>query len=60
MTGEEMERAIEFLIRSQADAGARQERTDRQIAERGKHIQAYLETESQRVNRRVERMGVWK
>jgi hypothetical protein len=50
MTGEEMERAIEFLLQNQADAEARmaafeaqQKRTDQQIAELGKQLQAYAE-----------------
>ena len=45
MTGEELERAIEFLLQSQANSGARiarleaaQEDTKRQIAETGRQI----------------------
>ena len=38
MTGEEMERAIEFLLKSQADISARQDRTDAQIAETGRQL----------------------
>jgi len=47
MTGEEMERAIEFLLKSQADISARQDRTDAQIAETGRQLAAYAETQSE-------------
>jgi hypothetical protein len=47
MTGEEMERAIEFLLQSQADISARQDRTDAQIAETGRQLAAYAETQSE-------------
>ena len=47
MTGEEMERAIEFLLQSQADISARQDRTDAQIAETSRQLQAYTETQSE-------------
>lgn len=61
MTGEEMERAIEFLLQGQARAEARQDRTDQQITEMGKQItemgrhiaemsnriQTYADTQSQ-------------
>jgi len=47
MTGEEMERAIEFLLKSQADISARQDRTDAQIAETSRQLQAYAETQSE-------------
>ncbi len=47
MTGEELERAIEFLIQSQAKAEARLDRNDQQIAEMSKQIQMYAETQSQ-------------
>lgn len=54
MTGEEMERAIEFLLQSQASFEARmsafeaqQRRTDEQIAETGKQLRAYAETQSE-------------
>lgn len=40
MTGEEMERAIEFLLQSQANLEA-------QIAETGRQLQTYAETQSQ-------------
>lgn len=40
MTGEEMERAIEFLLQSQATLEA-------QIAETGRQLQAYAETQSE-------------
>jgi hypothetical protein len=51
MTGEEMERAIEFLLQSQAnyesrlaDISARQDRTDEQIAETNRIIRLNAET----------------
>lgn len=54
MTGEEMERAIEFLLQSQAsyesrlaDISARQDRTDEQIAETNRQLATYAETQSQ-------------
>ena len=47
MTGEEMERAIEFLLKNQADISARQDRTDEQIAETSRQLAAYAETQSQ-------------
>jgi flagellar biosynthesis chaperone FliJ len=54
MTGEEMERAIEFLLQSQAnyesrlaDISARQDRTDEQIAETGRQLATYAQTQSQ-------------
>jgi len=46
MTGAEMERAIEFLLQSQADISARQDRTDAQIAETGRQLAAYAEMQS--------------
>ena len=54
MTGEEMERAIEFLLQSQANFEARmavfeeqQRRTDAQVAETGRQLAAYAETQSE-------------
>ncbi len=47
MTGEELERAIEFLIQSQVKAEARLDRNDRQIAETNRQLQIYAETQSQ-------------
>jgi DNA anti-recombination protein RmuC len=47
MTGEELERAIEFLLQGQARAEERQDRTDQQIAELGKQIKTYADTQSQ-------------
>jgi hypothetical protein len=51
MTGEEMERAIEFLLQSQAnyesrltDISARQDRTDAQIAETNRIVRLNAET----------------
>lgn len=60
MTGEEMERAIEFLLKSQANFEerqvafeerqvafeAQQRRTDEQIAETGRQVAHYAETQS--------------
>jgi septal ring factor EnvC (AmiA/AmiB activator) len=54
MTGEEMERAIEFLLQSQAKSETRLEQlemrmnqTDRQVAETSRQLQAYAETQSE-------------
>jgi len=54
MTGEEMERAIEFLLQSQANFETRmaafeeqQRRTDEQIAETGRQLATYAETQSE-------------
>jgi septal ring factor EnvC (AmiA/AmiB activator) len=47
MTGEEMERAIEFLLQSQANLEAQQRRTDGQIAETGRQLQAYAQIQSE-------------
>ncbi len=54
MTGDEMERAIEFLLESHANLEARQQRTDeqisqlaRQVAETGVQLQAYAQTQSE-------------
>ncbi len=47
MTGEEMERAIEFLLKSQAQISARQDRTDEQIAATSRQLQNYAETQSE-------------
>jgi prefoldin subunit 5 len=44
MTGEEMERAIEFLLKNQADLSERMDRTDAQIAETNRIIQLNAET----------------
>ncbi len=53
MTGEEMERAIEFLLKNQADFAARQDRTDArldeltaQVTETGKQLATYAQTQS--------------
>jgi chromosome segregation ATPase len=45
MTGEEMERAIEFLLQSQANFDARLEQTNRQVAETSRQLQIYTETQ---------------
>ena len=47
MTGEEMERAIEFLLKNQAAYEERQDRTDAQVAETSRQLQVYAETQSQ-------------
>ena len=47
MTGEEMERAIEFLLQSQANFEARLEQTRQQVAETGRQLQAYAETQKE-------------
>jgi chromosome segregation ATPase len=67
MTTEEMERAIEFLLKHQADYEIRQarletqmERTSRQIEETNKHLEMYAETQTQFieiVTRHIEEQG---
>ena len=54
MTNEEMERALEFLVKSQAAFEARQaafdvqqKQTAEQIAETGRQLQIYAETQSE-------------
>ena len=54
MTGEEMERAIEFLLQSQANFETRltvleglATQTSKQVAETSKHLQAYAETQTE-------------
>jgi predicted nuclease with TOPRIM domain len=47
MTNEEMERAIEFLVKNQASFDARLDQTNGQIAEMSKQIQIYAETQSE-------------
>ncbi|HWT00576.1 MAG TPA: hypothetical protein VN256_10035 [Pyrinomonadaceae bacterium] len=47
MTGEEMERAIEFLLQSQANFDARLEQTNQQVAETSRQLQSYAETQSE-------------
>ena len=47
MTGEEMERAIEFLLQSQANFDARLEQTNQQVAETSRQLQAYAETQTE-------------
>ena len=44
MTGEEMERAIEFLLKNQADLSERMDRTDEQIAETNRIVRLNAET----------------
>jgi septal ring factor EnvC (AmiA/AmiB activator) len=54
MTGEEMERAIEFLLQSQANSEARLnrletglEQTNQQVAETSRQLQVYAETQTE-------------
>ena len=47
MTGEEMERAIEFLINNQARFDARLEETNRQIAETNKRLESFADTQAE-------------
>jgi hypothetical protein len=47
MTGEEMERAIEFLLQSQATHQMRFDELTAQVAETSKQLQAYAQTQSQ-------------
>lgn len=47
MTGEEMERAIEFLLRNQATLGGRIEQTQAQLAELGRLVQMQAESQGQ-------------
>jgi hypothetical protein len=46
MTGEEMERAIEFLLKSQAKTEAQIAETNRQSAETDRRLADYAETQS--------------
>jgi hypothetical protein len=53
MTGEEMERAVEFLLQSQASSEARiarleaaQVETSRQIAETNRHLDSFADTQA--------------
>ena len=47
MTNEEMERAIEFLVKNQASFDVRLEQTNQQIAEIGRQLGDYAQTQSQ-------------
>jgi len=47
MTGEEMERAIEFLLQSQGKHEARLDELTVQVSETSKQLQTYAETQSQ-------------
>jgi len=68
MTGEEMERAIEFLLQSQAnyesrltDISARQDRTDEQIAETNRQLSTYAEMQSAFIRATTESItGDWR
>ena len=67
MTGEEMERAIEFLLQSQANSEARQaafdarlDRLTEQVAETGRQLQMHAETQTefiQIVTQHIEAQG---
>lgn len=46
MTTEEMERAIEFLIQSQASVEQRLEETNRQIVQTGKQIETLADSQN--------------
>lgn len=47
MTGEEMERAIEFLLQSQANLEAQVAGLGQHVGEMGRQLSAYAETQSQ-------------
>jgi hypothetical protein len=47
MTGEEMQRAIEFLLEHHATLEARVEQTSAQLGELGRRLEAYAETQSE-------------
>jgi ABC-type transporter Mla subunit MlaD len=47
MTGEEMERAIEFLLKSQADHDTRLDELTAQVQETSRQLQTYAETQSE-------------
>lgn len=47
MTGEEMERAIEFLLQGQANFEVKLEQTNQQVAETSRQLQSYAETQSE-------------
>ena len=60
MTGEEMERAIEFLLQSQANHQARLDQLTQQIAETNRIVQLQAETQTesiQIVTRHIEAQG---
>jgi len=46
MTGEEMERAIEFLLKSQADHQVQLDQLTAQVTETGRQLATYAETQS--------------
>jgi hypothetical protein len=47
MTGEEMERAIEFLVKSQAAHDTRLDQLTAQVSETSRQLQVYAETQSE-------------
>jgi prefoldin subunit 5 len=47
MTSDEMERAIEFLLKNQANFDARLEKTEQQIAQTNQQIEIFTETQSE-------------
>ena len=60
MTGEEMERAIEFLLQSQANHEARLSELTAQMAETNRIVQLHAETQTefiQAVSRHIEAQG---
>ncbi len=46
MTNEEMDRAIDFVLKSQASLDARIERTNEQLAELSKHLSEFADTQA--------------
>jgi predicted nucleic acid-binding Zn-ribbon protein len=47
MTGEEMERAIEFLLKSQASLEGKLDQLTTQVTETGRQLSTYAETQSE-------------
>jgi ribosome recycling factor len=47
MTGEEMERAIEFLLKNQAEFDVRLNRLTEEVRETGKQLRFYAETQTE-------------
>ena len=47
MTGEEMNRAIEFLLESQANQQAKLDELTQQVSETNRQLQTYAETQSE-------------
>lgn len=60
MTGEEMERAIEFLLKGQASHDTRLDQLTAQVTETSKQLQAFAQTQTefiQIVTRHIEAQG---